>query len=169
MDERPQSADPVRQQGRILVVRRHNDSVSRKRPEILSKRKRNSGTAFGVGGVGHRILLQFGNVSEARIFDTPKLFRICIWIRHQRWLWIDNPSIHTIRRTRGAQMGETAAILHPAKQQRGAVRQQCCSGIEYAIDPIRPVFAGQDWIGGMPMQKRFGRVGRVNNVDGQSH
>ena len=36
MDERPQSADPVRQKSRILVVRRHDDAVSLKCPEILS-------------------------------------------------------------------------------------------------------------------------------------
>ena len=116
MDECPQSANPVRQKSRILVVRRHDDSVSLKCPEILGQRKRNSGTAFGVGRVGHRILLQLWNVGDARIFDTPKLFRIFIWIGHQSWGWIDLPSVNTVHRTRSAKMGETAAILHPAKQ-----------------------------------------------------
>ena len=36
MDERPQSVDPVRQKSGILVVRRHEEPVSLKRPEIFS-------------------------------------------------------------------------------------------------------------------------------------
>ena len=162
MDERPQSADPVRQKGRILVVRRHDDAISLKLSEVLRQRQRNSGTTFGVRGEGHCILLQLWNVSDTRIFDAPKLFWILIWIRHQGWCWIDLPSVHTVRRTRGAEMRETAAILHPAKQQRRAILQQRCSGVKHAIDPIRPVLTGQDWIGGMPMKERVGRIDRMS-------
>jgi hypothetical protein len=63
-------------------------------------------------------------------------------------------------------MREATAILYAAKKECGAVRKQCCSSIEDAIDAVRPVFAGQKWIGGMPMKERFGRV---YDVDGQSH
>jgi hypothetical protein len=50
-------------------------------------------------------------------------------------------------------MREAAAILHAAKKECGAVRKQCCSSIEYAIDAVRPVLARQNWIGGMPMKE----------------
>ena len=36
MNQRPQSADPVGQKSRILVVRRHDDAESFECPEILS-------------------------------------------------------------------------------------------------------------------------------------
>src|SRR5271167_363905 len=166
MDKCPQSANSVRQKSSVLVVRRHDDSVSLKRPKIHGEREGHSGTAFGVRGVGHGKLLQLWNVSDTRIFDTPKLFRIFIWIGHQSWCWIDPPSVNAVHRTRGTEMREAAAILHPAEQQRGAIRKQCCSGVKYAIDPIRPIFAGQNWIGGMPVKES---VGRVDSVDGQSH
>src|SRR5271165_6606115 len=93
MDECPQSANSIRQKSRILVVRRHDDPVSLKCSEILSQRERNPGAAFGVRRVGHRILLQLWNVGDTRIFDTPELFRILIWIGHQSWCWIDLPPV----------------------------------------------------------------------------
>ena len=89
-----------------------------------------------------------------------------MWIGHQRWRWINLPPVHTVRRTRGAEMGETATILDAAKEERCAIRKQRCPGIEHTIYPVRPVFAGQNGIGGMPMKERFGRV---YDVDDQSH
>ena len=147
MNECPESADPVRQKSGILVVRRHDDAVSFKGPEILGQRERNSGTAFGVGRVGHGILLQLWNVGDTRILDAPKLLGIFIWIGHQGWRWIDLPP-STPFTERAAQRCE--------RPRRSSTRQsnsvepsasRVAPGIEYAINPIRPIFAGQesDW------------------------
>ena len=153
MNERPKSADPVRQKSGILIVRRHDDAESLKASKVAGQRQRNSRTAFGVGSVGDSVLLQLRNIRDTRIFDAPKLFRIFFRIGHKRWRGIDVPSVHAVHGARRAEMRETAAVLHPAKQQGRSVGEQRCSGIKYAIDPIRPIFAGQDWISGMPMQK----------------
>ena len=80
-----------------------------------------------------------------------------------------SPSVHAVHRTCSAKMGQTTAVLHPAKQQRGAVCEQSCSSIKYAIDPIRPILAGQDWIGGMPMKESIGGVDGVDRVNSQVH
>ncbi len=163
MYEGPPAIDPVRQKGRIFIVRRHDDAITFECAEIPGQSKRNSGTAFGVRRVSDGILLQFWNVGNARIFDSPKLFWIFDRVRHEGRLWIDLPAVQTVPRTCSTEMGETATILHPAKQQRGPISKERCSGIEYAVDWIWPVFAGQDWIGRMPLKKS------IRSVDDQVH
>ncbi len=126
-----------------FVICRHNDAVAFKISKILGQRERNSRTTFGVGGVGHGILLQLRNVCDTRILDAPKFFGILFRIGHEGWCWIDVPGVYAIRRSRCAQMRETTAILHPAKRQCRSVLQQCCSGIKDTVVPIRPVLAGK--------------------------
>ena len=63
-------------------------------------------------------LLQLRDIGDTRIFDTPKFLWIVVRIRHQRRRWIDLPAVDTVDRAGGAKMGETAAILYPAKQER---------------------------------------------------
>ena len=46
MDERPQSANPVWQKRRILIVRRHNDPISLKCPEVLRQARETPGLPF---------------------------------------------------------------------------------------------------------------------------
>ncbi len=106
------------------------------------------------------------NKGDTRVFDAPEFLGVLNRIRHERRRGIYFPPVYAVHRARGAEMRETAAILYAAKEERGAVRKQGCSGIEHAIDPVRPVFAGQNWIAGMPMEKR---VGGVDRLDGQSH
>ena len=104
VNQRPTTANPPRQQRRIFILWRHDDAESLKAPEVLGERQRDSGTSPRKGCVRHRILLEFRDIGNARIFDTPDFFRIVQWIRHQRRLKINLPSIQTIRGTRGAKM-----------------------------------------------------------------
>jgi hypothetical protein len=41
-------------------------------------------------------------------------------------------------------MGITAAVLHPAQQQRGAIREKRRAGVEDTIDLVWPVGGCQD-------------------------
>src|SRR5580700_3031649 len=50
-------------------------------------------------------------------------------------------------------MGQSAAIFHTAKQQRGTIREKRCAGIEYAVDRIGPILSRQDWIAGVPLNQ----------------
>ena len=60
-------------------------------------------------------------------------------------------------------MRQAAPIFDAAQQQSGAIRQQGCTRVEYAVDGIWPIFARQDGVGGVT-QKQW-RVVRAFDVD----
>src|SRR5271166_201705 len=97
MNHSPEAADSARQQSSILVLGLHDHAVSLKLPEVFGQGKRYSGTTAREGGVGNRILLQFRDVSNSRIFDAPDLFGIFARICHQSRSGVDSPVIDAIR------------------------------------------------------------------------
>ncbi len=153
MNQCPTAADSARQQSRVLIFRRHDDAESLKAPEVFGQRQRDSGTAARKRCVRHRILFEFRNVGDARIFDAPDLFRELARIRQQRWLGIDAPSVDSIGGTRGAQMRQAAPVFHAAKQQRISVWQPYSPGVEDAVDRIGPVVPAQDRIAGIAREQ----------------
>ncbi len=52
-------------------------------------------------------------------------------------------------------MGYPAPVFDAAKQQRRTVGQKHCSGVEYGVDAIGPVFAGQDRVRLMAPEQRL--------------
>ena len=104
VNQRPTTTNPPGQQRRIFILRRHDYAVALEASEVPGERQGDSRTAARKGSVGHRVLIEFRDIGNARIFDAPDFFRIVQWIRHQRRLRINLPSIQTIRGTRGAKM-----------------------------------------------------------------
>ena len=76
MNQRPKSANSPGQQGRVFVLRLHDDAISLKALEILGQRQRDSGTASRKRRIRHRVLPKLRDIRDARIFDAPNLFRI---------------------------------------------------------------------------------------------
>ena len=108
-----------RARGRIFIIRRHDDPVRSKLESLSSERGKPPGRLWNMTCRPLRIAA-VREKRETRSFDAPQLFRISIWIRHQRGSWIDfHPSNHSSSvRHRDVR---SAAILHPAKPQRGPV------------------------------------------------
>src|ERR1700733_9809390 len=98
MNQRPQSADFVRQESSILIVRRHDDTESFEAQKVAGKRQRHSGTALRIGRVSHSVLLQLRNVRDTRILDAPEFLGVLLRIRYEGWRGIDAPAIHSILR-----------------------------------------------------------------------
>ena len=146
MDQSPIPVDPMRQQGRVLVLRRHDHAVALEAAEILRERQSHARTLTRVGGIDNGILAQFGNIGDARIFDAPQLFRKMLGIGQQGGLRIDPPAVPAVGGAGRAEMGLPAAILDAAQQQRRAVGQPRRAGIEHAVDRIGPIGGGQDGI-----------------------
>ena len=156
MNKRPAATDPARQQRGIFILRRHDHTESLKGSKVLGQRKRDSRTSSRKGCVGNGILLEFRDVSDARIFDAPNLFRILLRIRQSKSVWdrCANCRCHwrNARRTDAIirsclQRGTGAGYLHPANLNR--------AGVHDTIDRIGPVFAAEKWIAGMANKQRM--------------
>ena len=160
----PVTIDPARKQSRVLILMRHDHAKSLETPEISGERQRNTGATSCKGCVGNRILFEFRNVGDARIFDAPNFFRKVAGTRQECRLGIDAPRVDAIGRPRGTQMRKTGPVFDPAKKQRIAIGQLYCRGVEYAIDLIRPVvpiLSRDDWLRiGLPAY----RVNRATSV-----
>ncbi len=103
------SADPARQQGGVLILRRHDDAEALEVAEILGERQGDAGTVVRVGGVDDGVLAEFGDVGDAGVLDAPQLFRDGSGIGRQRGLRIDPPAVHAVGRAGRAQVGHGRA------------------------------------------------------------
>lgn len=146
VDHGPVAVDFVGQEGGILVFGRHDDTESLEALEVFGQGQRNTGTSTGEGGICHCILLEFGNVCDARVFDTPDFFGVVVRVGQKRRLGVNPPAVHSILRACRAKMGQTSSVLHTAKQERIASRQTHCGCIEDAVNRIGPILAGQDGV-----------------------
>lgn len=157
MNQCPPAANSPWQQRCVLILWRHDDAKSLKALEIRGKRKRDPRATARKRCVGHGILLEFGNICDARIFDAPYFFRKVSRICRHRWLRINTPSIDTIRRTSSTKMRQAAAIFNAAKQESIPVGKPYGSGIEDAVNWIRPVIPAKERIAWMTRKQR--RIG----------
>src|ERR1035437_3392400 len=158
MNQSPTATDPARQQPRIFILRRHDYAIPFKDPKILGKRKRNSGASTRKGCVSHRVLLEFRDVGNARIFNAPYLFRILLRTRHQRRLRINSPFVDPVSGTRGTKMRQAAAIFNATKQQSISIFQQDGSSVEDTVNRIGPFVASKERIAGISRKQRLIRT-----------
>ncbi len=157
VNQRPTASDPPRQQRRVFVLGRHDDSESFKASEILRQRQGDTRASPRKGCIGHGILFEFRDVGDARVFDAPYLFRKLLRIRHQGRLRIDPPVIDSIGGTRDAQMRQAAPVFNAAKKQCISIRQRYNSRVQDAVDRVWPVFTGKNGIAGISSEQ--GKVG----------
>jgi hypothetical protein len=73
-------------------------------------------------------------------------------VGHECGFAVDLPSVDTIAGTSGAEVGQTAAVFDATQEQSGAIGQECGTGVEDAVDGIRPVLSGEDGVAGMTEQ-----------------
>ncbi len=126
MDESPASANPMRQQRRVLILRRHDYAESIKAPEIFGERQGDPWAAAGKGGVGHRVLLEFRQIGDAWIFDAPDFLGIVHRICHQGGLGIDAPSADA----HSANEPRTSATGHCGLPRGKAARYRRRAGVQ---------------------------------------
>ncbi len=154
MDQGPVAVDSSRQQRGILIFGRHDHTESSKAPEVLCERQGHPRTTARKRSVRNRILLEFGNIGDAWIFDAPDFLRVFLGIRHQRWLGIDTPSVDSILRTCRAQVRQATPVFHAAKQQGISACKLYGTCVEDAVDRIGPVFPPEDRIAGITREQR---------------
>ena len=104
VDERPLPVDAPWQQGRILILRGHDDAQALECPEVPGQCHGHARTAARVRGVQDGILLQLGHIGDAGVFHAPDLFRKVRWVRCEGRLGIDLPVRHPIPRARRRQV-----------------------------------------------------------------
>src|ERR1035438_99155 len=97
MDESPNTTKSPGQKSSVLILRLHDHAESLKALEVLGQSKRHSRTSSRKGRVDHSELLEFWNIGDARILDTPNLFRILARVCRQCWYAINSPVIDSIR------------------------------------------------------------------------
>lgn len=114
VDQCPAPVDAARQKCGILVFRLHDDAEALKLMKVFREGERHARTTARVGCVHHRILSQFRDVCNPRIFDPPIFLREMFRIGRQRGLGIDLPVVEAVRRTSRGQVGQPAPILHAA-------------------------------------------------------
>ncbi len=154
MHQRPEPSDPARQQGGVLIFRRHDDAVALEGLEIFCHGQRHAGPPSGKGSISDRILLQLRHVSDARIFYAPEFFGVFARIGRQRRLRINAPAIDSIRGSGRAKVRQATPIFDATQQQRVSVVQTNDTGVEDAVDRIGPVLAAENRVGGMAEEER---------------
>jgi hypothetical protein len=96
MNERPVVANPSREKSRVLVFRLHDDAESFKALKVSGHCERDSRPSSRKGSIGNRVFVEFRNVGDAGIFNTPYL----LWIlagSPPTWAFrIDDPTIDSI-------------------------------------------------------------------------
>jgi hypothetical protein len=153
MDQNPVPINPVWQKHRVFVFRVHDHAKTLEVVKIFRKRQRHTWAFVRVGGVNHRILVQFTDKGYAGIFDPPQFLRKVLWIWHQTRLGIDLPVINAIGRASNTEVGMPTAIFDTAQKQSSPIRQQCRARIEDAVDWVRPLSGSQNGIAWMTLQR----------------
>ena len=137
--ERPSSANASRKQSRVLVFGSHNGAPPLECSEVTRKRKRDKRTAFGVSGVSDGPLFKLRKVNDARIFDTPKLFRKTTRVGQECRSSINLPVSYAVTAARNVEMRKTSTIFYACEQKRLAVWQTCRPGVKDGVDQIGPI------------------------------
>ena len=145
VDQGPVVADAVRQQGRILVLRRQESRHNRSKLRKSSvKAKRHARPGLRISRIHDGVVLQLGQPGDPRVFDAPFFFGMFVRVGQQRRHGIDSPAVHAVfaigRRTNATRRGG----LPPGKQQRRAVGQLRCPRVENGVDRVRPMLGGQE-------------------------
>ena len=149
VNQGPESVDPSWHEGGILVIRGHDDAKSLEGAEVPGQREGNTRAAARIGGVDDRVLAKFGHEGDARIFDAPNFFRILVREGRHGGFGVDHPIVDSIFRARRTKVRKATAIFDAAEEKSGPVGQKCSARVEDAINAIRPILFGQDWIQGV--------------------
>src|SRR5258706_15882934 len=104
MDQGPIPINPVRQDAGILILGLHEKSITLKMDKILCESHGHAGSFARVCSIDDGITLQFRHIGNAWIFNSPKLFRMVLWIRKKSGFGIDLPIINAIRRSGSTKM-----------------------------------------------------------------
>ena len=142
MNQRPASVDSSRQKRGVFVVRRHDYAVAFEGAEVFGQGQRHAGTTARIRRVSDDVLLQFGDESDARIFNAPDFFGMVLGAGHQGWFAVDLPAIDAVARARGAKMRQAAPVFHSAEQQSRSVCEQRRARVEDTVNRVRPILAG---------------------------
>ena len=97
MEQHPASIDPLRQEGRILVLWVPDDTVALGSVEILRRGEKDSWPGRAVGGTGDHPAAELLDPDDPRILESPLLACNSVGRSEQR-LGLDRPSVDAVRR-----------------------------------------------------------------------
>jgi hypothetical protein len=131
-----------RQQGRVFVVRLHDETLTVERAKVIGEGQRDARPVAAKGRVCDGVPAELGHEGDARILDAPKLFRMKIWLWQKRWLIVDEPTIDPVRGASGAKVRVAAPVFYAAQEECCAVSQPGSPWIEDRVCGIGPIGCG---------------------------
>src|SRR5712692_4095831 len=96
MDQSPMAVDPMRQQRRILIFRRHDDSVALEVLKIFRERQSYTGTVARVGCIDYGILAQLGDIGNTRIFNSPQFLGEFVGVSDKTGFRVNLPVVYPV-------------------------------------------------------------------------
>jgi len=147
MNDGPVTSETPREQSGVLVLRRQDQPVVIEVREVAGERQGNAGTAFRKSSVDHAVAIQLRDPGDPGILDSPQLLRPIFPVGLQGRPRVDSPVRDAVRRTSGAEVRQTPAVLRPHHQEDLAgIDETDRARIENRVDRIRPVFGLQNRI-----------------------
>jgi len=145
MNDGPVTSETPREQSGVLVLRRQDQAVVVEVLEVAGKRQRDTGAAFGKRRVDHAVAIQLRDPGDPGILDSPQLLRPLFPVGQQGGPRVDSPVRDAIRRTGGAEVRQTPAVLGPYQQEDLAgIDETDRTRIEDGVDRIGPVLGLQN-------------------------
>ena len=142
MKENPLAIDALRQQSRVLVLRRLNDSVALDAPEVLGRCEKDCRAGRAVDRAGDDPALELRNEDDASVLEAPLLALDAVGRGKQR-LRVDRPAVDPVAGSGDREVRQTGQVLD-AREENGRAVELSCSGVERGVDRIRPVLRSQD-------------------------
>ena len=161
MDHRPAAVEAAREEGRVLVLGRHDRSEAtdlRKSRVVASADER---PAAAVGRVGDRPFLALGQPGDARVLAAPGLLGIAIDVGLEERLGIEPPVGDAVGAAGDVELGDPAEVLDADEEDR-LVPDSGGAGIEDRVRGIRDVGRRQDGVRGVAPEERLGLRHRVD-------
>src|SRR5258706_1520889 len=75
VDQNPVAVDATGKQRRVFIFRRHDYAAALEVVGLFRESQRHAGAVARVGGIDDGVLVDFGQIGDARVFDAPDLFR----------------------------------------------------------------------------------------------
>ena len=120
VDEGPAPVELAREEGRVLVLGRHQHAAPLVRAEVAGGREADERAAARVAGVDDHVLV--AAPGDPRVLDAEAL-RLRLDVGQQAPVGVDRPVLETVGAAGNAEMGEPGAVLDAREQERLAPRR----------------------------------------------
>jgi hypothetical protein len=140
VDQAPAAVELTGKERRVLVLRRHQDSVPLVGAEVARRCEAHQRAVVREAGVDDHVLVAAAR--DARVLDTEPL-RVRLEIGQEAAVGVDNPVGEAVGAARHAEVREARAVLDADEQERLAFELRR-RGVEDRVHHVRPIVGRQD-------------------------